>query len=288
VTEINDPIAPVAAVFSHEYLNVDEGVELRVLRWRPQQPRSQVTLVIVAGWISVVEGWHEVLRALAPSISIVYIETREKHTARVAGSQMQVDSFSIPRLADDLVAIFTDLDIDPEHAVLFGSSMGANVILESLKHQRLPVSAAFLVGPNIEFRTPWWSPLIVALPDFTYHVVKHPALWYLRNFRVNTKEDPAQMRRYERTVNAAEPARLKLSIKAVAGYQVWPGLDTIRTPVALAYAPSDTLHGEGEVEAIAARIPGSRAIACPSNTYMHTAAVVDDLRKYLRELGIEL
>jgi pimeloyl-ACP methyl ester carboxylesterase len=288
VAEINDPIAPVAAVFSEAYLKVDDGIELRALQWQPQQPRSHVTLVLVAGWISVVEGWQEVLRALALRTPIVYIETREKHTARIAGSQMKVSSFSIPRLAEDLITIFADLGIDPERAVLFGSSMGANVILESLKHQRLPVSAAFLIGPNIEFRLPWWSPLIVGLPDFTYHVAKHPALWYLRNFRVNAKEDPAQMRRYERTVNAAEPARLKLSIKAVADYRIWPDLETIRTPVALAYAPSDTLHGEGEVEAIVARIPGSRAIPCPSNTYMHTAEIVDDISRFLKETGIEI
>jgi pimeloyl-ACP methyl ester carboxylesterase len=286
VTGISDPIAPVAAVFSKTYQKVDDGIELRVLRWQPQQPRSPVILVLVAGWISVVEGWQEVLRELAPDVEIVYIETREKHTARIAGAQMQVPSFSIPRLADDLITIFADLGIDPERAVLSGSSMGANVILEALKHQRLPVSAAFLIGPNIEFRIPWWSPVLIGLPNFTYHAAKHAALWYLRSFRVNARDDPAQMRRYERTVNAAEPTRLKLSVKAVADYQVWPDLDTIRTPVALAYAPSDTLHGEGEVEAIAARIPGARAIACPSNTYMHTAEVVGDIRRYLEELGI--
>jgi pimeloyl-ACP methyl ester carboxylesterase len=284
VTGIEDPIASAAASFSSQYLEVDDGVELRVLQWQPQQPESDLTLLFVAGWISVVEGWAEVLDALVPRWPIVYIETREKASARIARHQMKVSSFSIYQLADDLVRAAADLGLDVSRTVLFGSSMGANAILEALKQQRLAAAGAFIIGPNIEFHLPWWSPAVIHLPRFTYDAARHLVLWYLRHFRVNAKADPAQMRRYERTVSAAEPIRLKLSARAVARYQVWPELETITSPVALAYAPSDTLHGEDEVAAIAARIPSGSIITCPSNTYMHSAAIVGDLAEFLDPL----
>ena len=77
---------------------------------------------------------------------------------------------------------------------------------------------------------------MVRLPAAAYHPAKRFALWYLRNFRVDAKAEPDQMRRYVRTLNAADPVRLKLSARAVLDYSVWPDLETATTPVAIAYA----------------------------------------------------
>jgi hypothetical protein len=93
------------------------------------------------------------------------------------------------------------------------------------------------------------------------------------------------MIRYERTLRAADPLRLKLSARAVVGFQAWPELETIAVPVAIAYAPTDTLHGEREVRSIVAAIPGGRAVKCLSNAYMHDARIVDDLERFIRGVG---
>jgi pimeloyl-ACP methyl ester carboxylesterase len=277
---ITDPIAPVAARFSIRHLRVEDGVELRVLRWVPERTTTRAPIVFVAGWVSVVGGWAPLLRVLAQERPIHYIETREKRSARIDRKKLRVEEFGIERLAKDLIRVSSALEIG-DRAIFFGSSMGSNAILEALKHGGQRAHAAFLVGPNSHFAFPWWGRCFLVMPAWGYHAFKHFVLWYLRNYRVNMKDDPGQMLRYDRTLRAAHPLRLKLSAKAVQQYQVWPGLETIDVPVAIAYGSSDTLHGEEDVKRIVARLPRGKAIPCPSSTYMHTAAVAEDLSGFL-------
>jgi hypothetical protein len=76
-----------------------------------------------------------------------------------------------------------------------------------------------------------------------------------------------------------------MSARAVAAYQARPGLESIAVPVAIAFAPSDTLHGEHEVRGILEGIPRGQAVECESNTYMHEAGVVADLDRFLLEVS---
>jgi pimeloyl-ACP methyl ester carboxylesterase len=239
----------------------------------------------VAGWISLVRGWIPLLERLVTTHPVYYLETREKRSAEIDPQMMRPKSFSIPRLADDLIAVSEQLGLDNGETVLFGSSMGSNAILEALKGGRLPAKAAFLVGPNAEFVFPWWGPTAIRiLPPAVIQGLKKFVIWYLRRFRVNARDDPAQMARYVRTIREADPERLKLSALAVVGYSVMQGLKTISTPVAVAYAASDSLHSEDEVRRIVDAMPRGTAVACPSNTYMHTATVAEDLENYLAGL----
>ena len=75
-----------------------------------------------------------------------------------------------------------------------------------------------------------------------------------------------------------------LSARAVIDYEAIPGLETISSPVAVAFAASDTLHGEEEVRRIVDAMPRGTAVSCPSNTYMHTAQVIADLDLFLTGL----
>jgi pimeloyl-ACP methyl ester carboxylesterase len=213
---------------------------------------------------------------------VYYLETREKRSAEIDPHLMRPESFSILRLADDLITVAEKLGLDGGNAVLFGSSMGSNAILEALKFDRLRARAAFLVGPNAEFSFPWWGPAAVKiLPPVVIQGLKKFVIWYLRRFRVNARDDPEQMARYVRTIGEADAKRLKLSALAVLGYSVMPGLETISSPVAVACAASDSLHGEDEVRRIVDAIPHGSMVRCPSNTYMHAAAVAKDLDRFL-------
>jgi len=275
-----DPIAPVAARCTEGWLEVRPGVELRVLQWQPDGTAGAAPLVFVAGWVSVLEGWRPVLRELVTRRPVIYVETREKHTASIAGSRLKVPEFTIARLAGDLISIAASLGVD-HRAVWFGSSMGSNAILEALKGDRLPGRGAFLVGPNARFLVPWWGWPLLRVPGWTYRLLKGFVIWYIRRFRVDASSEPEQMERYERTLAAADPVRLKLSARAVLGYTVWPGLDTVSKPVAIAFAPTDTLHSEDEVREIVAAMPNAWAVDCPSNAYMHDARIVEDIEGFI-------
>ncbi len=280
-----DPVPVPGVRFRQCHVTVEDGVNLRLFEWRPENDNGTDPVFFVAGWISLVSGWVPLLERLVRSRPVFYLETREKESAKIAPQLMRPASFSIGRLAEDLVVAAERLGIDDRRTVLFGSSMGSNAILEALKGGRLRAKAAFLVGPNTEFHFPWWGRPLVHLPPRIYESAKPFVLWYLRTFRVNAREDPEQMARYVRTIRAADPQRIMLSARAVIDYQALPGLETVPIPVAVAYAASDTLHGEEEVRRIVAAMPHGVAVRCPSNTYMHTADVLADLDRFLGGLS---
>lgn len=234
-------------------------------------------MVLVAGWISTVEGWSRLLRSLVGSRQVVYLESREKRSAELDAARLRPEAFTLERLAEDLRICCRQSRLLQGPPVLVGSSLGANVILEALKREGPAPLGAFLVGPNARVPIPRWGRAVIAMPPSVYPLLKHFLLWYLRTFLVDHRADPEQMRRYERTVNAAEPARLRMSAKAVLDYDVWPGLERIAVPVRLGVAPTDTLHRGDEARRIAALIPGASVVEYPSSTSMHTERVVEDI-----------
>jgi pimeloyl-ACP methyl ester carboxylesterase len=280
----NDPIGCVAARFEERWVPVQDGVELRLLLWSPVEGADADPVIFVPGLISVVEGWRPLLEELLPRRPVIYIETREKKSARIECRRMLPEEFSMPRLAEDLIEVAAALQLNSDRGVWFGSSMGSNAIIEALKHDRLPARTAFLVGPNAAFAVPWWGHPLLYSPPSLYHAIRPFLLWYIRHFRVDAEAEPEQMERYVRTLTAADPLRLKLSARGVVGYEVWPELEAIGTPVAIAYAPTDTLHGEEEVKAILKRMPCGVGVECPTNTYMHEAAVAQDIERFERSL----
>ena len=94
---------------------VGDGTSLRVLDWRPRQDCDTWPLVFVAGWVSVVAGWAPLLRVLVPRRPVLYIETREKRSATFARRRLRPEDFTIPRLADDLIAALKALDLEALH-----------------------------------------------------------------------------------------------------------------------------------------------------------------------------
>ena len=276
-----NPVPIQGVRFNERRLTVEKGVSLRLYEWRPENDGGADPILFVAGWISLVTGWVPLLEELVRHRRVYYLETREKESAEITPKLMRPESFSVSRLAEDLVEVSNQLELDGDRTVLFGSSMGSNAILEALKGDRLKAKAAFVVGPNAEFHFPWWGRPLIHLPPWVYSAAKPFVLWYLRTFRVNSREDPEQMARYVRTIRAADPERIMLSAQAVIDYEAMPGLETISSPVAVAYAASDTLHSEEEVGRIVDAMPRGVGVSCPSNTYMHTAEVVADLDRFL-------
>ncbi len=280
-----DPIAAAGAGFSEDRVEVERGVRLQCYRWTPFSENGADPVFFIAGWISLVTGWKALLQELVRTRPVVYLETREKRSAEIPPRLMESSSFTIPRLADDVVSAAESLGLDNDRTILFGSSMGSNAILEALKGSRLSARAAFLVGPNAEFYFPAWGKVAVrVVPAWLIERLKGFVIWYLRRFRVDSNSDPEQMARYVRTVGAADALRLKLSARAVQGYSAMPNLESIRAPVAVAFADSDRLHDERDVRRMVDAMPRGTAVKCPSNSYMHGAGVLRDLETYLESL----
>lgn len=286
MTEIHkDPISALHASYSEQRIPVNDEVSLRVVSWEPKGNDAGSPIVFVAGWVSVVAGWGEFLYALTRKHPVYYIETREKKSAVIRKRRLHTDDFRMERFAEDLITTCSEIPIDMEEAVLSGSSLGATVLLEALKHERLNAKGLFLVGPASEFHIPFalrWMPYL--FPSSAYHVVKHFVVWYFRKFRVNVEKEPEQMRRYENTILSAHPLRIKLSGRAFMHYRVWPALDTVKVPTRIAYASSDKLHASDDMTRMVETIRTADLLPCESNKYMHSAPLAEDVCRFVSEL----
>ena len=280
-----DPISALHASFSEQRIRVSEQVSLRVVSWQPKNDDAGSPIVFVAGWVSIVAGWADFLHALTRKHPVYYIETREKKSAEIRKSRLRTDDFQMERFAEDVITACSGLPINMEEAIVSGSSLGATVLLEALKHERLKARGMFLVGPASEFHVPFalrWMPYL--FPSPAYHVVKHFIVWYFRKFRVNVEKEPEQMHRYENTILSAHPLRIKLSGRAFMHYQVWPDLEAVKTPARIAYASSDKLHASDDMTRMAETIQTADLLPCESNKYMHSAPLAEDLCRFVSEL----
>lgn len=278
-TSTDDPLGHGDRGFDERWVAVSPETSLRVWDWTPVTAQYP-PVFFVPGWISTVHGWGDLLRRLTLDRRVLYVDTREKPSARLEISRLTVGDFSVSRLATDLRLVSEQIDIDVRETVAFGSSLGGTAILEAMKNDAWAVRAAFCVAPNARFRIPWWARPALRLPAALYRALKPYIIWYLRKFRVDERREPEQMERYRRTVADAEPHRLKLSARALAGYAIWPRLETVTRPVAVAFAESDTLHEVTEIERILEMVPEARPIPCPTNLYMHRPEVAKDLDRF--------
>ncbi len=280
-----DPIAVGESNYEELTVPVQEGVHLRVMTWRPKEPVSEDPVIFVAGWVSAVSGWSPLLKVMAPRRPVYYIETREKRSALFEIAKLTPADCSIERMAEDLIRVCGHLGIDSPRATAIGSSLGATALLEALKGGRLKAGAAFLIAPNSDFKAPWYLQWLLLLPASFYRGIKYFIIWYLKTFVCDVKNEPEQMMRYRETLLAAHPRRLKLSAKAAIRerYEVWPHLDSVQIPVALAYASTDTLHSSANIRLMAERLPRATLVACPSNRYMHSADVLRDIEAFILE-----
>jgi pimeloyl-ACP methyl ester carboxylesterase len=285
MSDTTDPIAAPAASFKSGYFPAKPGVELRVLQWQPDSDHGLPPVVFVAGWVSVIQGWADLIRELSSSRSVYYIETREKGSARVDIRRPKPTDFGIEAISEDLVEVCKNLPIKMSDSNIMASSLGATALLEALKGDELKPRSAFLIAPNSDFPAPTALKSILYLPAQSYHFMKHFVLWYLRNFRVDAKAEPEQMARYDATLLEADPVRIKLSCKAFMDYQVWDRLDSVDLPIGLANAPTDKLHGVEKIERMARTLPQGQVITCPTNKYLHSGKLVSDFDKFIASLN---
>ncbi len=263
-------------------VEVSEGVSLRVFEWRPPSVEGS-PVVFVAGLITVVDSWVPVLRELAATRRVVYVETREKSSASIDRRLMIPGTFSLVEMGKDIEVVGRELALECDHAVFVGSSLGANAILEALK-QGLECKAAFLIGPNAEFFIPWWGHFLIRFPAWAYRAVLPAVLWYLRHFRLDPNREPEQAARYERSLAEAHAGRLKLTLRGLAGYRALEGLDSVGAKIGVAFAGSDALHGEQGTRRLVAALAGGVAIVCASNAAMHSPAIVENLNSFEKDI----
>ena len=144
---------PESVGVTEKYLKMSDGVELKVTDFLPEgiTPEKPV-LVFVAGWISLISGWVDVLKELVPEYQTLYVETREKISARLPAIK-GVD-FSIEQMSHDLDEVLSQALPKDKPFYFAGSSLGSTVILEYLSADKKQPRDSFIISPISEFNIP--------------------------------------------------------------------------------------------------------------------------------------
>lgn len=259
-----------------DHVVTSDGVTLRMIEFIPSCDTPERPMVVfVAGWISLIDGWKEVLRRLTPRYRTLYVETREKASAGLPRSAARMD-FSMPRMSRDIDEILEQRVGHQKAFCLAGSSLGATVILDYLSGARRQPELAILIAPICELIYPFWLPLLLRpVPPSLYTAIKPLLKWYLCTVRVDKHREPEQAKKYEGTLDAAEPGRLKANAFAIKDYSLWEKLPDITAPVLIVGAKSDTLHGLDIVSRMARLIPNVDTEMMSSNRETHSAKMGD-------------
>ena len=254
-----------------EYMvNVSDGVSLKIVDFTPRNVSQEKPVILfVAGWISLISGWKDVLKVLTAEHRVIYLESREKQSSTVP--DVKKVSFSIERLKLDIGEIIEKVIPPSEKFILAGSSLGASAILEYCGSEKQKPLSTVLIAPNTEFRFPKiLGTIIPAIHPSLYFTVKPIIKWYLRNFRLDKKNCKEQIEKYENTIDCADPYKLKANALAIRNYTIWDRIDNITVPCLIIGATTDTLHDTENIKHLIKILPDSTYIELKSNMETHS------------------
>lgn len=252
------------------HFTVSDGVALKIIDFIPKRDNDKRPVILfVAGWISAISGWQGVLRVISSEYRTIYLETREKQSSIVPASRKV--SFAMDRLSADVRDAVEKLIPPRRTFIMAGSSLGATAILEYLAGEGRKPLCAVLVGPNAEFRFPrFLGRVIPAFPPSFYLILKPVVKWYLRNFRLDKKNEMEQVKKYEATLDAADPYKLKYNAIAIRNYSIWHVIPAVSTPVLVVGAALDKLHGNEALKKMVEMLPRSSYRELASNKETHS------------------
>jgi len=266
------------------FVEVAPNISVRILRWIPadSSAASLDPAVVVPGWGSVFEGWRPLLTEWVSRRPIVYIETREKKSARIT-RKVRREDFEMCHHGHDVAAVLDELGIDPAEVDWFSSSLGATLLIDAYQNNVLAGRSSILLAPNPDFKFPLWARMLLKmpLPKFIHPALVRFAVWVVER---RTKEE-GQRIRYRRALMSQDLERLLLSSRANIRYSLPQELSSVSVPCAVMTAKSDTLHGMEKVLDIVDRLPDAILIEVPSNQYAHEADVLTEIEEFQSSIG---
>lgn len=263
-----------------EMISVAENVSLRLITFTPKTETTYPPIVFIPGWISMIAGWKEVLLEMTKDFKIHYLETREKISSQVNGT----NDFSVEAIGRDISSLIKILKLRSNDFILLGSSLGATSIMDCVINLEVDPKCLVLIGPNAEFRVPRSNvPLIKLFYPPLYNFFKPYVKWYLRNFRLNLDHDREQYEKYSNVLDFADPWKLKKAALAVRNYSVWNLLDKIELACLVIGASKDKLHEPENLQRISSSLKNSTFVDMDTNKRTHSKEVVFVIREYLNE-----
>jgi pimeloyl-ACP methyl ester carboxylesterase len=265
-----------------EMIKVSPQVKLRIVTFTPEKANNNPTVLFVAGWITLIKAWENVLKEMTKDFEVIYVETREKISSQVKG---KVD-YGVEDIGQDIVALVDHFNLKDQNYILFGSSLGATSILESCLFLKIKPLCLVLIGPNAVFRVPKFGKVIIRIFWPRLYIILKPFIkWYLKNFRLDVKNDFAQYEKYCNNIDAADPWKLKKAAIKLSKYEVWGFINKIDIPALIVGASKDTLHTPENLHRMVEKMPSVTYLDLETNKLTHSAKMVEEMRKYINNMN---
>jgi len=258
------------------YLHHTDGAITEILHTTPSDPVSDQVLLMVPGFITILDSWEIFLQGVKDKFEIYYWESREKGTFHPPAGKLKREYFKETRFEQDLVEVVTALELANKDYILAGSSFGGTIIIDVLSKHLLKPSTAILIGANIHFHIPFpGNFLIHIVPASMIGLFKPFMRWYLRNFEVDRESDEKQ---YQKYVKAIELANFKFIKHTVLNYHQHPQeeiLSLIEVPTIVVGAELDKMHTIEETEFTTNQIPQGEMISFETNRETHSKPFIE-------------
>lgn len=261
---------------------VDSRVALRVGILRPVKKTGRPTVVFVAGWMTQLESWFEVLQEMTRDFPVIYVETREKKSSRIQGRA----GFGVGDIGGDVVRIVGHFGLRDRGYLIVASSLGATAVMDRHQDFKTRPRTLVMVNPNAVFRIPaFWKWVVRLFFPPLLKVFRPVVKWYLRTFRLDIRSDPAQYKKYCATLDNADPWKTKQTAMAIWDYRIWDKLGSLRIPTLIVGASRDKLHEPENMERMVSLVPGATYLDLETNARNHSRELVEEIRRYLRNQG---
>ncbi len=259
------PFCHEGATYRAEYAALPTGVELLTIYFSPPEPVAAPLILFIPGFVSIIENFRETMIELTRRHHVVFIETREKSTARINADHL----FSVDEITSDIVQFTGNRIPAGVPYVMAGYSLGATVIAESFPRLRRKPEAVIIIEPNSSFPFRGIALFLARLAKYLYRPVVPFVKWYLRTFIIDLKSDEEMYLINCRNLDTAEPVRLGQAVRQLSSYRMQGCLEQITVPALVIVASKDRFHSHGEGTEIAALIPGAKIIDMEDNKKTH-------------------
>ena len=267
---------------SESMLEMSDGVSLKMIDFTPQNiSQKKPVIIFVAGWISLISGWKGALKVLTSEYRVIYLDSREKQPSVILN--VKKVNFSMKRLKLDLKEVIEKVVPPQREFILAGSSLGATTILEYCGTESRKPSSAILVAPNNGFKFPKIPGLIITVIHPSLYIFIKPFIkWYIRNFRLDKKNNMKQVEKYENTLDFADPYKLKRNALALKNYSLLESIKNIDIPCLIIGATTDKLHGTDDIRRILRILPYSTYIELTTNDDTHSEKAGHIIADYIQ------
>ncbi len=256
-------------------LVMSDNTPIRVLKTEATaKEKNGLTMIVIAGWGTIVPSWNEFLMEAAKDFDIVYFESREKSSC----SLTRKSEVGMERMAYDIKEVIEQLKIDETKLVLFGSCLGATTIIYGLYKQMYNPVMPVLVAPPARFEVPpVLRQLIPVAPAFLLEPIKPIVRYWIRK----KTESPEQAAKYIRNLNEANGRQWKRVGLPLAFKRYWKVFPQVKNKVLLVAAEDDKMHDAEITKKISNMMVNSIYTNLETNKNTHAPIMAETIRKYI-------